>query len=119
MASLENTHHYLKKYKAFTLTQTCELDIEITVSKNCEPLFSWPPFSSSMGPVDPSVENPGKNTAVGTNSRCSLKGQMNLKIEIFSFVTLPSPNTKKNHPKWDLNHPKWDLGKDLFLPKPL
>ena len=27
---------------------------------------SWPPFSFSMGPVDPSVsvENPGKNTAV-------------------------------------------------------
>ena len=26
----------------------------------------WPPFSFSMGPVDPSVsvENPGKNTAV-------------------------------------------------------
>ena len=24
---------------------------------------SWPPFSFSMGPVDPSVENPGKNTA--------------------------------------------------------
>ena len=31
-----------------------------------------------------------------------LKGQMNQKIEIFSFVPLPSPNTKKNHPKWDL-----------------
>ena len=27
---------------------------------------------------------------------------MNQKIEIFSFVALPSPNTKKNHPKWDL-----------------
>ena len=27
------------------------------------------------------------------------KGQMNQKIEIFSFVALPSPNTKKNHPK--------------------
>ena len=24
---------------------------------------SWPPLSFSMGPVDPSVENPGKNTA--------------------------------------------------------
>ena len=24
---------------------------------------SWPPFSFSMGPVDPRVENPGKNTA--------------------------------------------------------
>ena len=30
------------------------------------------------------------------------KGQMNQKIDIFSFVALPSPNTKKNHPKWDL-----------------
>ena len=28
-----------------------------------------------------------------------VKGQMNQKIEIFSFVALPSPNTKKNHPK--------------------
>ena len=28
-----------------------------------------------------------------------LKGQMNQKIEIFSFVALPSPNTKENHPK--------------------
>ena len=27
---------------------------------------------------------------------------MNQKIDIFSFVTLPSPNAKKNHPKWDL-----------------
>ena len=24
---------------------------------------SWPPFSFSMGPMDPRVENPGKNTA--------------------------------------------------------
>ena len=28
-----------------------------------------------------------------------LKGQMNQKIDIFSFIALPSPNTKKNHPK--------------------
>ena len=28
-----------------------------------------------------------------------LKGQMNQKIDIFSFVALPSPNTKNNHPK--------------------
>ena len=27
---------------------------------------------------------------------------MNQKIDIFSFVALPSPNTEKNHPKWDL-----------------
>ena len=31
--------------------------------------------------------------------RNTLKGQMNQKIEIFSFVALPSPNTKKSHPK--------------------
>ena len=31
-----------------------------------------------------------------------LKGQMNQKIAIFSFVALPSPNAKKNHPEWDL-----------------
>ena len=40
------------------------------------------PFSSSMGPVDPSE---GKKTLVrtlqkeGTNSRCSVKGGVNLK----------------------------------------
>ena len=28
-----------------------------------------------------------------------IKGQMNQKIDILSFVALPSPNTKKNHPK--------------------
>ena len=28
-----------------------------------------------------------------------LKGQMNQNIDIFFFVALPSPNTKKNHPK--------------------
>ena len=28
-----------------------------------------------------------------------LKGQMNQNIDIFSFVALPSPNTKKKHPK--------------------
>ena len=31
-----------------------------------------------------------------------LKGQMNQKIDIFSFGALSSPNTKKNHPKLDL-----------------
>ena len=36
------------------------------------------------------------------------KSQMNQKIEIFSFATLPSPNTKKKHPKCD-------LGKDFSL----
>ena len=37
------------------------------VSKNCDPLFSliaFLPFSFSMGPVDPSAKNPGKNTVV-------------------------------------------------------
>ena len=29
----------------------------------------------------------------------TIKGQMNQKIDIFSFVAFPSPNTKKNHPK--------------------
>ena len=31
----------------------------------------------------------------------SIKGQMNQtkKIDIYFFVALPSPNTKKNHPK--------------------
>ena len=32
---------------------------------------------------------------------------MNQKIAIFSFVALPSPSTKTNHPRWD-------LGKDFF-----
>ena len=31
--------------------------------------------------------------------KLTLKGQMNQKIDIFSFVALPSLNTKKNHPK--------------------
>ena len=39
------------------------------------------------------------------------KGQMNQKIDIFSFVALPSPNTKKDHP-----HEIWVK---IFLPKPL
>ena len=33
---------------------------------------------------------------------------LKVKIEKFSFDTLPSPNTKKNHPKWD-------LGKDFYF----
>ena len=36
------------------------------------------------------------------NLNLGFKGQMNQKIDIFSFVALPSPNTKKNHAKWDL-----------------
>ena len=48
----------------FTLTQTSELNVELTVSKNCDPPFlpHEPPLSFSMGPVDPNVRNPGKNT---------------------------------------------------------
>ena len=44
------------------MAQTCE-NIQLTVSKNCDPLFSLvSPFSFSMDPVDPSVRNPDKNT---------------------------------------------------------
>ena len=43
-----------KKYEAFTLTQTCELNIEITVSKNCNPLFSLMiPFQLLYGSCGP------------------------------------------------------------------
>ena len=31
--------------------------------------------------------------------RKQIKGQMNQKIDMFSSVALPSPNTEKNHPK--------------------
>ena len=34
-----------------------------------------------------------------TSTLNAFKGQMNQKIEIFSFVALPSLKTKKNHPK--------------------
>ena len=37
---------------------------------------------------------------------------MNQKIEIFSFVALPSPNTKKKHPKWDLGK---DFSSQAFI----
>ena len=40
MASLENIHHYLRKYEVFTLIQTCE-NVELTVSENCDLLFSF------------------------------------------------------------------------------
>ena len=35
MASLENTHHYLMTEE----NEDCE-NVELTVSKNCDPLFS-------------------------------------------------------------------------------
>ena len=41
-----------------------------------------------------------------------IKGQMNQKIEIFSFVVLPSRNTKKKHPKWDLGK---DFSSQAFI----
>ena len=65
MASLQNTHHYLRKYYTVGTYSNSDLwkCLELTVSKNCDRFSpSWPPFSFSMGPVDPSVENPGKNT---------------------------------------------------------
>ena len=37
---------------------------------------------------------------------------MNQKIDIFSFVALPSPNAKKNHPKWDLGE---DYSSQAFI----
>ena len=53
----------------------------------------------------PYVQLPIPWTMASKNKRIIMvffKGQMNQKIDIFSFVTLPSPNTKKNHPNWDL-----------------
>ena len=41
-----------------------------------------------------------------------VKGQVNQKIDIFSFVALPSPNTKKNHAKWDLGK---DFSSQAFI----
>ena len=38
MVSLQNIHYYLRKYEVFTLTEICE-NVELTVSKNCDPLF--------------------------------------------------------------------------------
>ena len=37
---------------------------------------------------------------------------LKVKIEIFSFVILPSPNNKKNHPKWDLGK---DFSSQAFI----
>ena len=42
---------------------------------------------------------PGERNPYSFSIFNPLKGQTNQKIEIFSFVTLPSPNTKKKHPK--------------------
>ena len=52
MASLENTHHYQRKYEVITLTQTCENTK--TVSKNCDPLFfHMTPFYLLYGSCGP------------------------------------------------------------------
>ena len=54
----------------------------------------------------------GKETLHSFSIFNPLKGQTNQKIEIFSFVTLPSPNTKEKHPKWDLGK---DLSSQAFI----
>ena len=41
-----------------------------------------------------------------------IKGQMNQKTEIFSFVALPSLNTKKKHPNEDLGK---DFSSQAFI----
>ena len=52
------------KHPSLSKTQACE-NVELNVSKNCDPLFSlWPPSSFSKGPVDPSVRNRDKNTVL-------------------------------------------------------
>ena len=55
---------------------------------------------------------PGERNPYSFSIFNSLKGQTNQKIEIFSFVTLPSPNTKKKHPKWDLGK---DFSSQAFI----
>ena len=53
-----------------TLTLTCE-NVELTVAKNNIVTHFPPPpplLSFSVGPVDPSVENPGKNTEIEDNA---------------------------------------------------
>ena len=46
--------YHLRKYEAFTLTQTCKLNIELTVSKNCDQLFSlMSPFKHLYGTCGP------------------------------------------------------------------
>ena len=46
-----------RKHPSLSKTQTCE-NVELTVSRNCDPLFSLMAHCSfSMGPVDPSVQH--------------------------------------------------------------
>ena len=80
-----NISQNLIGYGVFTLTHSCKTLSQVyvkldqcmiyllllrPVSKALSKLYlkivtcfspSWPPFSFSMGPVDPSVENPGTN----------------------------------------------------------
>ena len=54
----------------------------------------------------------GEGVGAYIKESVQFKGQMNQKIEIFSFVALPSPNTKKKHPKWDLGK---DFSSQAFI----
>ena len=58
--------HVKIKYLLPKKVQGIYPNFELTASKNCNPLFSlMTPFykcSFSMGPMDPTVENSGKNT---------------------------------------------------------
>ena len=46
--------YHLRKYEAFTLTQTCKLNVELTVSKNYDLLFSlMSPFKHLYGSCVP------------------------------------------------------------------
>ena len=50
-------HGGFRKHPSLSKTQTCE-DVELTVSRNCDPPFSlMARCSFSMGPVDPSVQH--------------------------------------------------------------
>ena len=53
-------------------TQSVEFKLYLKIVTPFSP--SWPPFSFSMGHVDPSVENPGKNTGpnncISPNKNC-------------------------------------------------
>ena len=58
------------------------------------------------------TQTPDKVIHMQKKKTLRLKGQMNPKIDIFSVVPLPSPNTKKKHPKWDLGK---DFSSQAFI----
>ena len=58
------------------------------------------------------TQTPDKVIHMQKKKTLRLKGQMNPKIDIFSVVALPSPNTKKKHPKWDLGK---DFSSQAFI----